>query len=35
MAGAYDKLAQPQYVGAFAVVYGIFLALGELGPGNK
>lgn len=35
MAGAYEKLAQPQYVGAFAVVYGIFLSLGELGPGNK
>lgn len=35
MAGAYDKLAQPQYVAGFAVVYGIFLSLGELGPGNK
>ncbi|CAN8098428.1 unnamed protein product [Discula destructiva] len=35
MAGAYSKLAQPQYVGAFAVVYGIFLSLGELGPGNN
>lgn len=35
MAGAYEKLAQPQYIGAFAVVYGIFLSLGELGPGNK
>lgn len=35
MAGAYEKLAQPQYVGAFAVVYGIFLSLGELGPGNN
>lgn len=35
MAGAYEKLAQVQYVGAFAVVYGIFLSLGELGPGNK
>ncbi|KAH6647440.1 major facilitator superfamily transporter [Truncatella angustata] len=35
MAGCYSKLAQPQYVGAFAVVYGIFLSLGELGPGNN
>lgn len=35
MAGCYEKLAQAQYVAAFAVVYGIFLALGELGPGNK
>lgn len=35
MAGAYEKLAQPNMVAAFAVVYGIFLSLGELGPGNK
>ncbi|KAI0174545.1 major facilitator superfamily domain-containing protein [Pestalotiopsis sp. NC0098] len=35
MAGCYSKLAQPQYVGAFCVVYGIFLSLGELGPGNN
>lgn len=35
MAGAYEKLAQAQYVAAFAVVYGVFLSLGELGPGNK
>ncbi|KAI1866874.1 uncharacterized protein JN550_007421 [Neoarthrinium moseri] len=35
MAGLYSRLAQPQYVGAFAVVYGVFLSLGELGPGNN
>ncbi|KAK6073913.1 MFS phospholipid transporter [Seiridium cupressi] len=35
MAGCYSKLAQAQYVGAFAVVYGVFLSLGELGPGNN
>ena len=35
MAGCYNRLAQPNMVGAFAVVYGIFLTLGELGPGNN
>jgi MFS family permease len=35
MAGCYSKLAQPHYVGAYAVVYGVFLSLGELGPGNN
>jgi MFS family permease len=35
MAGLYNRLAQPSMVGAFAVVYGIFLSLGELGPGNN
>lgn len=35
MAGDYAHLSQPGNVGAFAVVYGIFLALGELGPGNN
>ncbi|PSS03475.1 major facilitator superfamily domain-containing protein [Coniella lustricola] len=35
MAGCYEQLAQAKYVAAFAVVYGIFLALGELGPGNN
>ncbi|KAF3761545.1 MFS general substrate transporter [Cryphonectria parasitica EP155] len=35
MAGAYEKLAQPQNVAGFAVIYGIFLALGELGPGDN
>ncbi|KDR76341.1 hypothetical protein GALMADRAFT_121334 [Galerina marginata CBS 339.88] len=32
MSGAYSKLTE--HVGAFAVVYGIFLSFGELGPGN-
>jgi len=35
MAGNYSKLAKPNMVGAFAVVYGIFQSLGELGPGNN
>ncbi|KAK0709508.1 major facilitator superfamily domain-containing protein [Lasiosphaeria miniovina] len=35
MAACYDRLAQPSMVGAFAVVYGIFQSLGELGPGNN
>ncbi|KAJ3571096.1 hypothetical protein NP233_g3977 [Leucocoprinus birnbaumii] len=28
------KLTGPGHIGAFAVVYGIFLSFGELGPGN-
>ena len=35
MAGCYARLAQPHMVGAFTVVYGIFLSLGELGAGNN
>ncbi|KAI1662083.1 MFS general substrate transporter [Daldinia decipiens] len=35
MAGCYSRLSHPSVVGAFAVVYGIFLSLGELGPGNN
>ncbi|KAI2628865.1 MFS general substrate transporter [Hypoxylon sp. NC1633] len=35
MAGCYSMLSHPSVVGAFAVVYGIFLSLGELGPGNN
>ncbi|KAI1320880.1 putative MFS phospholipid transporter [Xylariaceae sp. FL0255] len=35
MAGVYGPLSQPHLVGAFAVVYGIFLSLGEFGPGNN
>ncbi len=35
MAGDYANLSQPNMVAGFAVVYGIFLALGELGPGNN
>ncbi|KFH43148.1 metabolite transport protein -like protein [Hapsidospora chrysogenum ATCC 11550] len=33
MAGLYGKLSQN--IAAFAVVYGIFLSLGEFGPGNN
>ena len=35
MAGDYAALSKPSMVGGFAVAYGIFLALGELGPGNN
>lgn len=35
MAGGYSHLAQPSNVAGFAVIYGIFLALGEFGPGNN
>ncbi|KAJ3120578.1 hypothetical protein HK100_012737 [Physocladia obscura] len=35
MAGCYESLAQPNMVAGFAIVYGIFLSLGELGPGNN
>lgn len=35
MAGDYKNLSQENMVAAFAVVYGIFLSLGELGPGNN
>lgn len=35
MAADYANLAQPHMVGAFVVVYGIFLALGEAGPGDN
>lgn len=33
MAGVYAKISQ--HVAAFAIVYGIFLSLGEIGPGNN
>ncbi|TLS24792.1 hypothetical protein PpBr36_08706 [Pyricularia pennisetigena] len=35
MAALYPHLAQASNVAAFAVVYGIFLSMGELGPGNN
>jgi MFS family permease len=35
MAGCYQYLAKPEYVGGYVVVYGIFIALGEMGPGNN
>jgi hypothetical protein len=35
MAGCYPWLNQPKNVAGFVVVYGIFLALGEFGPGDN
>lgn len=35
MAGCYGQLAKPENIGGFCVVYGIFLSLGELGPGDN
>ena len=35
MAGAYSKLNTPAHVAGFVVVYGIFLSLGEAGPGDN
>jgi MFS family permease len=35
MAGCYQWLNKPSAVGGFVVVYGIFLAFGEVGPGDN
>lgn len=35
MAGCYSYLYKPEYVGGFVVIYGLFLALGEAGPGDN
>ncbi|KAH8601425.1 major facilitator superfamily domain-containing protein [Bisporella sp. PMI_857] len=35
MSGLYGTLSQSKNVAAFAVVYGIFLSLGEMGPGDN
>ena len=35
MSGCYKWLQEPQYIGAFVVIYGIFLMLGEIGPGDN
>ena len=35
MSGCYAYLQQPQYIGAFVVIYGVFLMLGEMGPGDN
>ncbi|MCJ1483395.1 hypothetical protein MMC06_003562 [Schaereria dolodes] len=35
MAGTYSLLDTPKNVAGFVVVYGIFLSLGELGPGDN
>jgi hypothetical protein len=35
IAGLYNTLAQVKHVAGFAVAYGIFLSLGEVGPGDN
>jgi hypothetical protein len=35
MSGCYQYLAQAKYAGGFVVIYGLFIALGELGPGDN
>ncbi|PYI17390.1 MFS general substrate transporter [Aspergillus japonicus CBS 114.51] len=35
MTGCYPYLDTNQYVAAFVVIYGIFLAMGEVGPGDN
>jgi MFS family permease len=35
MTGLYSILQQPQNVAGFVVVYGVFLMLGEIGPGDN
>ncbi|KAF2227622.1 MFS phospholipid transporter Git1 [Elsinoe ampelina] len=35
MAGCYAPLSRPENVAGFVVVYGVFLSLGELGPGDN
>lgn len=35
MAGCYKALSHHSNVGGFVVIYGLFLALGELGPGDN
>ncbi|PPJ53339.1 hypothetical protein CBER1_00974 [Cercospora berteroae] len=35
MSGCYEYLKMPQNIAGFVVVYGIFLALGEMGPGDN
>ncbi|KAE9964949.1 hypothetical protein BLS_007970 [Venturia inaequalis] len=35
MAGCYKYLNTPSNIAAFVTIYGIFLSLGELGPGNN
>jgi hypothetical protein len=35
LAGTYRYLLKPGNIGGFIVLYGIFLALGEMGPGDN
>ncbi|KZP00430.1 putative metabolite transporter [Calocera viscosa TUFC12733] len=34
MSGFYVQLTQPNHIAGFAVMYGLFLTFGEVGPGN-
>ncbi|KZT50563.1 putative metabolite transporter [Calocera cornea HHB12733] len=35
MSGFYETLIQPTHIAGFAIMYGLFLTFGELGPGNN
>lgn len=35
LSGAYDRLTNAGSIAGFAVMYGLFLAFGEVGPGNN
>lgn len=35
MAGVYGILKQPHLVGLFTLIYGVFMSLGEFGPGDN
>ncbi|KZP00429.1 MFS general substrate transporter [Calocera viscosa TUFC12733] len=35
MSGFYEQLIQPTHIAGFAIMYGLFLSFGELGPGNN
>jgi len=35
LSGAYNQLTNKGSIAGFAVMYGIFLAFGEVGPGNN
>lgn len=35
MSGCYGYLKEPENIAGFVVVYGVFLALGEMGPGDN
>lgn len=35
MSGCYAELREPQNIAGFVVIYGVFLMLGEMGPGGK
>ncbi|ODN74417.1 hypothetical protein, variant [Cryptococcus amylolentus CBS 6039] len=35
LSGTYNLLTQPSRIAGFAILYGLFLAFGEVGPGNN